>query len=112
MIVLPVLQEHTKLIKTTCPICEKIETITIPLRELKQAQKNHALITKAIPHTENGHVLTVYIDGEGIVRRKYCFDLIQNNIIRIEDLALGNLDSIFDKMLRNSLREDESDFNS
>ena len=110
MIILPILQEHTKKIKTTCPICEKSEIITISLLELDSAQKNHALIIKAIPHTKNGHVLTIYIDGEGIVRRKYCFDLVQKNIIRIEELSLGNLDSIFDKMFRDSLGEDESKF--
>jgi hypothetical protein len=76
----------------------------ISLLELDQAQKNHSLITKAIPHFKDGHVLTIYIDGEGIVRRKYCFDLVQKNIIKIDEITSGKLDSIFDKMIQDSLK--------
>jgi hypothetical protein len=101
---LSILREQTKKIKTTCPICEKKETILISLLELDRAQKNHSLITKAIPHFKDGHVLTIYIDGEGIVRRKYCFDLVQNNIIKIDEISSRNLDSVFDKMLQDSLK--------
>jgi len=105
MIDLSILREQTKKIKTTCPICEKNETIIISLLELDHAQKNHSLITKAIPHSKDGHVLTIYIDGEGIVRRKYCFDLVQRNFIRIDEITSGKLDSVFNKMLQDSLKK-------
>ncbi len=68
------------------------------------ALNEHTLITKAISHSKNGHVLTLYIDGEGIVRRKYCFDLIQNDPLKLKHVNSGQLDSLFEKMLKDSLK--------
>ena len=78
--------------------------------ELSFAREQHSLITKAISHSKEGHVLTLYIDGQGIVRRKYCFEIAQNqinsfmkNIPRTIDMP-GNLNKIFDQMIQNSMK--------
>ena len=104
---LPLLDKQIKQITTKCPICGKCETITLSLLELEHARMNHSLLTKAIPHVKDGHVLTLYIDGEGLVRRKYCFDLVRNNIINIEKLTPGKLDNLFDKMIKDSMRKEK-----
>ncbi len=101
----PVLEEQTKYITTTCPICGKYESITINLTELEQARNDHSLLTKAISHAKNGHVLTLYIDGDGQVRRKYCFDLVRKNLIKMDKFAPGKLDNLFEKMIKNSMRQ-------
>ncbi len=101
---LPLLEEQTKLITTTCPICGKCESITIKSIELEHARTNHSLLTKAISHAKDGHVLTLYIDGEGLVRRKYCFDLVRKNIINVDKLPPGKLDNLFEKMIKDSMR--------
>lgn len=95
--------DQKKEITITCPICDKCEIITVTKFELDQARKNHTLFTKAVSHAEDGHVLTFYIDGEGIVRRKYCFDLVQKNFVKLEASSPKNLRSLFTKMLENSL---------
>ncbi len=102
---LPYLEEQTKQISATCPICGKRESITVNMHELEQARLNHSLLTKAISHAKNGHVLTLYIDGEGIVRRKYCFDLVRKKIINIDKLNPGQLDNLFEKMIKDSMRQ-------
>ena len=101
---LPLLEEQTKRIETSCPICGKCESITINLVELEHARNNHSLITKAVSHAKDGHVLTLYIDGDGMVRRKYCFDLVRKNLINVDKLPLGKLDNLFDKMIKDSMR--------
>jgi len=101
---LPVLMDQRKDITITCPICGKCEIIVVTESELYQARKNHTLFTKAISHAKDGHVLTFYIDGEGIVRRKYCFDLVQKNFVKLEASNPKNLSSLFTKMLENSLK--------
>ena len=57
-------------IKLDCPICGKKESILLTESELNTAVEQHSLITKAISHSKEGHILTLYIDGQGIVRRK------------------------------------------
>jgi len=102
---LPLLEEQTMQITTKCPICGKCESLTINLTELEQARNNHSLLTKAISHAKDGHVLTLYIDGEGRVRRKYCFDLVRKNIIKMDSLNPVKLDNLFEKMIKDSMRE-------
>ena len=103
MSILPVLMDQKKEISITCPICGKCENITVTESELDQARRNHTLFTKAVSHAKLGHVLTFYIDGEGIVRRKYCFDLVQKNIVKIDSSNPNDLSSLFSKMLENSM---------
>ena len=100
---LPVLMDQKKEITITCPICGKCEIIIVTESELLQARKNHTLFTKAVSHAKDGHVLTFYIDGEGVVRRKYCFDLVEKNFVKLEASNPKNLSSLFTKMLENSL---------
>ena len=100
---LPVLMDQKKEITITCPICGKCEIIAVTESELFQARKNHTLFTKAVSHAKDGHVLTFYIDGEGIVRRKYCFDLVQKNFVKLEASNPKKLGSLFAKMIKNSL---------
>jgi hypothetical protein len=107
---LTVLQKQKNVIETTCPICKKKESILVLESELTFAREQHSLITKAISHSKEGHVLTLYIDGQGIVRRKYCFEIAQNqinsfmkNIPRTIDIP-RNLDKIFDQMIQNSMK--------
>ncbi|MCK4848848.1 MAG: hypothetical protein KAT16_07495 [Candidatus Heimdallarchaeota archaeon] len=100
---MPVLMDQKKEITITCRICGKCEIIAVTKLELDQARKNHTLFTKAVSHAKDGHVLTFYIDGEGIVRRKYCFDLVQKNFVKLEASNPKNLKSLFTKMLENSL---------
>lgn len=95
--------DQKKEITITCPICDKREIISVTESELRQARENHSLFTKAVSHAKDGHVLTFYIDGEGIVRRKYCFDLVQKNFVKLEGTNSKNLSSVFAKMLENSL---------
>ena len=92
------------IIQATCPICGKKESILLSEDELKNAREQHSLITKAVSHSKEGHVLTLYIDGQGIVRRKYCFEMAENQIKSLENKNLGNLDTIFEQMLQNSMK--------
>ncbi|MHA2112100.1 MAG: hypothetical protein ACW98W_11520 [Candidatus Hodarchaeales archaeon] len=100
---MPLLMDQKKEITITCPICDKREIIAVTVSELHQARENHTLFTKAVSHAKDGHVLTFYIDGEGIVRRKYCFDLVQKNFVKLEESNPKKLGSLFAKMLENSL---------
>ncbi len=100
----PVLEEQTKHITTTCPICGKKESILLSEDELRNAREQHSLITKAVSHSKEGHVLTLYIDGQGIVRRKYCFEMAENQIKSLENKNPGKLDIIFEQMLQNSMK--------
>jgi hypothetical protein len=102
---LPLLEERIKVITAKCPICGKCESITINLTELEQARNNHSLLTKAVSHAKDGHVLTLYIDGEGLVRRKYCFDLVRKNLIKMNNFIPGKLDNLFEKMIKDSMRK-------
>jgi hypothetical protein len=104
------LQDQNKTITTTCPICGKSESIIVTFSELAQARNQHSLLTKAVSHKRDGHVLTLYIDGEGRVRRKYCFELVQDVLMKFEGKSVGDLDSLFDKMLRDSLKKKKNNF--
>ena len=99
---LTVLQTHKKVIQTSCPICGKKELILLTESELNVAREQHSLITKAMPHSKEGHILTLYIDGQGIVRRKYCFDIAENKISSFKATIPKNLDTIFDQMIQES----------
>ena len=106
MKILAVLTDQKKEIKIICPICGKCDIIQVTEAELTRARENHTLFTKAVSHAKDGHVLTFYIDGEGIVRRKYCFDLVQKSIVKIDLQDTKNLNSLFTKMLENSMECD------
>jgi len=107
---LAVLQKQKNIIETTCPICKKKESIILSESELNFANDQHSLITKAIAHSKEGHVLTLYIDGQGVVRRKYCFEIAENQIDSIMNTIHRNLDmprnldKIFDQMIQNSMK--------
>ena len=99
---MPVLQIQKTVIQTTCPICGKKESIFVSESELVNAREQHSLITKAMSHSKEGHILTLYIDGEGIVRRKYCFDIAENKENLLRDSLPNNLGVIFSQMLQES----------
>ncbi|MHA2223928.1 MAG: hypothetical protein ACXAC8_01880 [Candidatus Hodarchaeales archaeon] len=99
-----VLQTQKTMVQTICPVCSKDESILLTESELNFAREQHSLITKAISHSEEGHILTLYIDGQGIVRRKYCFDIAENKISSFEGTFPKELDSIFDRMIKNSIK--------
>ncbi|MFX0137196.1 MAG: hypothetical protein ACFFDN_26385 [Candidatus Hodarchaeota archaeon] len=93
-------------IQTNCPACGKRESIILTESELKVAREQHTLVTKAISHAKEGHVLTLYIDGEGIVRRKYCFEIAENKSIMFRGSFSKDLDSIFKQMIHDSMKHE------
>lgn len=99
-----VFQAQKTLIQVHCPACGIKESIMITESELLNARNHHSLITKAVSHTEKGHVLTLYIDGQGIVRRKYCFEIAKNRIKSNEQNLPQDLTSIFGKMIKDSMK--------
>ncbi|MFX1516041.1 MAG: hypothetical protein ACFFC6_07025 [Promethearchaeota archaeon] len=103
---MPVLQAQKTVIQTTCPICGKKESIFVSESELINAREQHSLITKAMSHTKEGHILTLYIDGQGIVRRKYCFDIAENKENLVKNSLPNNLGVIFDQMLQESKKKE------
>ncbi|MFW9778484.1 MAG: hypothetical protein ACFFE8_06475 [Candidatus Heimdallarchaeota archaeon] len=98
------LQTERTIIQVKCMACGKKETIVITEKELEYAKKEHALITKAVAHTQAGHVLTLYIDGQGIVRRKYCFDIAESKLNLFTNSLSKDLDSIFEQMLKDAMK--------
>ncbi|MFX0013628.1 MAG: hypothetical protein ACFFB2_10805 [Promethearchaeota archaeon] len=100
-----VLHAQKSIIQTTCPICGKKESIFVTESELSIAQEQHSLITKAMPHVKEGHILTLYIDGQGIVRRKYCFDIAESKINSLKITFPKNLGTIFDQMIQESKKK-------
>jgi hypothetical protein len=98
------LQTQRTVIEVKCPACGKKETIMVTEEELEYAKKEHALITKAVAHTQDGHVLTLYIDGQGIIRRKYCFDIAKNKFNLFTNSLSRDLDSIFEQMLQDAMK--------
>lgn len=108
VIVLATLQTQKRIIQANCPICGKIDTIVVTESELKFAREHHSLLTKAISHVKEGHVLTLYIDGEGIVRRKYCFDIAKNKPNLFKGSFTKDLDSIFERMIHDSKKPERN----
>lgn len=98
------LQTQRTVIQVKCPACGKKETIMVTEVELEYAKMKHALITKAVAHTKDGHVLTLYIDGQGIVRRKYCFDIAKKKLNHFTNILPENLDSIFEQMIQDAMK--------
>ena len=88
--------------ETTCPLCGKEESIRITESEIIKAKKDHKLIAKAIQHEEEGHILALYTDTEGRVRRRYCFEITKKNTPISRKDATGGLEEIFAKMMQNS----------
>ena len=98
------IKESNMKISVKCPLCEKQDVLTIPIKEILKAREELTLITKAIIHEKDKHVLTVYIDGYGRVRRKYTFNCIDNLLKSSKkDNFPGSLNEIFDLMKKNSL---------
>ncbi|MFX0050998.1 MAG: hypothetical protein ACFFAJ_01325 [Candidatus Hodarchaeota archaeon] len=106
VITLDALQTQKTVIQTNCPACGKTESIILTESELKVAKEQHSLLTRAISHAKEGHVLTLYIDGEGIVRRKYCFEIAENNRIKFRGSFSKDLKSIFKQMIHNSMEHE------
>ncbi|MFX1285430.1 MAG: hypothetical protein ACFFB5_17430 [Promethearchaeota archaeon] len=100
-----VLQTHKTVIETTCPICGKNESILVTASELNIAREQHSLITKALTHLKEGHILTLYIDGQGIVRRKYCFDIAEHKANSFKGSLPKKLNLIFDQMIQESKKQ-------
>lgn len=99
---LTALQTQKTIIQTICPICGTNESILITESELNIAREQHSLITKALSHTKEGHILTLYIDGQGIVRRKYCFDIAEHKVSSLKGPFPKNLNMIFNQMIQES----------
>lgn len=94
-----------RIAQTTCPLCETKESVTITEAERLKAVQEHKLIPKAFIHTEEGHILALFIDREGKVRRRFCFDIVENNtknITKINNQSMGSLGKIFEQMIKNS----------
>jgi hypothetical protein len=91
-----------KIAETTCPLCGKEESIRITESDITKAKKNHKLIAKAIQHEKEGHILALYADTEGIVRRRYCFEIEKKYTSKSRKYAAGSLEDIFTQMLQNS----------
>lgn len=102
------LQTQRTVIQVKCPACGKKETIIVTEVELEYAKNKHALITKAVAHTKDGHVLTLYIDGQGIVRRKYCFEIAKKKLNSFTNVLPENLDSIFEQMIQDAMKTNNS----
>ena len=92
----------TKIVQITCPQCGKDDLIPITKSEILTAKKNHKLIPKAIQHQEEGHILAAFIDIEGFVRRRYCFEIVKNTPRKIRETPTGKLETIFNQMIQNS----------
>ncbi len=88
--------------ETKCPLCGKEESIQITEPEIMKAKKDHKLIAKAIQHEVEGHILALYVDTEGKVRRRYCFEITKKNTLISRKDATGGLEEIFAKMIQNS----------
>ena len=99
-------QAQKNKITVSCPLCGESETISLDEGELELAREQHSLITKAIAHSKAGHVLTLYIDGQGIVRRKYCFEIAENSFNVLPNSIPDSLSSLFQRMLQDSLKSD------
>ncbi len=69
--------------ETKCPLCGKEESIQITEPEIMKAKKDHKLIAKAIQHEVEGHILALYVDTEGKVRRRYCFEITKKKHFNI-----------------------------
>ncbi|MFW9825662.1 MAG: hypothetical protein ACFFE4_22160 [Candidatus Thorarchaeota archaeon] len=98
-----IVESQKTIIQANCPICGRKDYIIISETELEFAREQHSLITKAVSHPKEGHVLTLYIDGEGIVRRKYCFEIAEEKLKAMENRLPKNLNSIFEKMIQDSI---------
>lgn len=91
-------------ISVVCPLCGKTDNLIIQTEEILKARNELTLITKAIIHEKDKHVLTVYIDGYGRIRRKYTFNCIENPLLKnLQDDHPKSLDEIFSLMKKNSL---------
>ncbi len=86
------------MIETTCPMCGKLESLLITENELKKAKKNHRLISKAINHKKQGHIFALYVDYDGNVRRRYCFDIFENHNSLASKNSFSDLETVFTKM--------------
>jgi len=97
-------EPNEKLAQATCPLCGKREIISITESERKKAKKEHKLISKAIQHNEEGHIFAIFIDIEGKVRRRYCFEIVQQTHSTPKKYTPNTLEEIFSQMLQNAKR--------
>ena len=93
-------------VQTTCPVCGKLESVVISDSDLTQAKKEHRLISKAITHENEGHIFAMYIDQEGKVRRRYCFDIVKNDKFPLEKDVFKDLETIFSQMIEAAKKSD------
>ena len=102
---MPEKQKKGRITQTRCPLCAKEESLHLTEAEILKSKQEHKLIPKAIIHQEEGHILAVFIDIEGKVRRRYCFDIVEEiTPIRrkVSAQTNGNLENIFTQMIQNS----------
>jgi len=93
---------NEKLAQATCPLCGKREIISITESERKKAKKEHRLISKAIQHNKEGHIFAIFVDVEGKVRRRYCFEIVKQPHSTPKKYTPNTLKEIFSQMLQNS----------
>jgi len=95
-------EPNEKLAQAICPLCGKREIISITESEIRKAKKEHKLISKAIQHTEEGHIFAIFIDIKGKVRRRYCFEIVEKSHSTPKKYTPNTLEEIFSQMLQNS----------
>jgi hypothetical protein len=93
-------------VQTICPVCGKSESVVISDSDLRKAKKEHRLISKAITHENEGHIFAMYINQEGKVRRRYCFDIVMNDKFSLEKEVFKDLEAIFSQMLEAAKKPD------
>ncbi len=98
-------EKITKIAQTKYPLCNKVESVVLTEKEILKSIQEHKLISKAFIHPKEGHVLALFIDREGKVRRRFCFYIVENenkNITIKSNPPMENLGKIFDQMIHNS----------
>ncbi len=97
-------EPNEKVAQATCPLCGKREIIVITESERKKAKKEHKLISKAIQHKEEGHIFAIFVDIEGKVRRRYCFEIVEQSHSIQKKYTQNTLDEIFSQMVLGKFR--------
>lgn len=102
------MKNHEKIMKITqtkCPLCNIKESVVLTEIEMMKSVQERKLIPKAFIHPEKGHILAIFIDREGKIRRRFCFEIVKNksnNISKMNNPPMGSLGKIFDQMIQNS----------
>ncbi|MHA1969787.1 MAG: hypothetical protein ACW964_18585 [Candidatus Hodarchaeales archaeon] len=95
-------QKKERITQTRCPLCAQEESVHLTEAEILKSKQEHKLIPKAFIHREEGHILALFIDIEGKVRRRFCFDIVEKITPFRRTQTTENLESIFTQMIQNS----------